>query len=202
MIKHIKYYVRYIFILFSILCGIILLIRCNHVASVNESQDVTQGKPMDDITITDRIGSSTGHHVLDLSGVQTQIDLAPDHIKALCKSFDQASIKETIDQNNHILLTLENVRGTADANILNVFVNEQKVGHFSLYGLENASKEEQGGKGLSFTIDITKVIKELHLSDTLDLQTLYVHISPRKTLSKSQEITIKKINIYRVRKKS
>ncbi|WP_299682065.1 hypothetical protein [uncultured Dokdonia sp.] len=156
---------------------------------------------MKNTTITDCIGMSTGQHVLDLSGIQTQIDLAPDHIKALRKNFNQVSIKKTTDQNDQILLTLENVRGTDDATILNVSLNKKEVGHFSLYGLDTASREEQGGKGLSFTIDVTDVIKELYLTDTIDSQTVVVHVYPRRTLSKPQDITIEKINIYRVQQK-
>lgn len=199
IIKRIWYYLRYIFILCSILCSIMLLIRCTHVTSVHEPQDVTEGKSMDDITITDCIGISNGQHVLSLSGTQTQIEIAPDPMKDIRKSFDQVLTTTVSDQ---ILLVIENVRGTADANILNVLVNQKEAGRFSLYGLDNASRKEQGGKGLSFTLDITEIMKELHLSDTLDLHTVDVDIQPRGTLSKAQDITIEKIKIYRVRQKS
>lgn len=198
IIKRIGYYIRYIFILFSILCSIMLLIRCNRFASADERQVRKQSKHMDEMTITDHIGSSKGKHTLHLSGIYAQIDVVQDHIIAIRKSFDQASTTQTDDQ---ILLELEEVRGTADANILNVSVNQKEAGHFSLYGLSNASQKEQGEKGLSFTMNITELIKEFHFNDTIDLQTVDVYIYPRRSLSKSQDITIEKINIYRVHKK-
>lgn len=199
IIERIFCHLRRIIVLFSILCVITLLIACNRFASIDERQVVTQDKHMDDITITDCIGVSEGQHILNLSGIQTQIDIVPDHRIHIRKSFDQIATTHASDQ---ILLVIENVRGTADANILNVSVNQKDAGHFSLYGLRNASQKEQGGKGLSFTIDITQIIKERYLSDTIDIQTVDVQVYPRRTLSKVQDITIEKIKIYRIQQKS
>jgi tyrosinase len=153
---------------------------------------------MDENTIIDCIGKSEGRHVFTSKGIYTLIDLDSDHMIHVRRSFDQASSTHAPDQ---ILIEIENVRGTADANILNVSVNQQQAGFFSLYGLGNASQKENGGKGLTFTLDISQIIKNLDQNDSTDKYALDVHVYPQKVRSEQQDITIEKINIYRIRQK-
>ena len=96
-------------------------------------------------------------------------------------------------------LQLENVRGTRDANTLNVYVNGKAAGSIALFGLRRASLKdgEHGGAGLNLELDITAIIDALHLEQALDADSLDVRIHPDQSISNGEEISVGRIGVYR-----
>ena len=112
------------------------------------------------------------------------------------KSFDELSESEVPDE---MFLQLEGVRGKEDSIVCAVSVNQKYVGHVSLFGLRNATAKDEahGGGGLTIKLDITKVVDELHLSNTEDVSNLDVLIQPVNMVTEGNELTIDRISIYR-----
>lgn len=110
---------------------------------------------------------------------------------------------------DRIFLRLDNVLGST-AGVLSVYVNlpegakpaqypRRHAGSIGLFGLRQASLPDgkHGGKGMSFTLDITKVVDELHLSQSFNLDTLNVSLVPARSIPGNAPITVGRISIYR-----
>lgn len=116
----------------------------------------------------------------------------------------QKSFVEISESNlpNQVYLQLEEVKGGMDANVLTVSVNGQEAGSFPLFGLRNASKSDghHGGMGLTFLLDITNIIDDLHLDNTSNFNApLDISISPNTTIPDGQKISVGRVSIYRVK---
>jgi tyrosinase len=111
---------------------------------------------------------------------------------------------------DNVYLKLENVRGTTDASVLGVYLNLPEnakprdslkflAGHVALFGLRRASVKdgEHGGDGLTFLLDVTRILDELHLAKAMDVGSLRVSIVPSHTLSARADITVGRISLYR-----
>ncbi|GLS19919.1 tyrosinase [Labrys miyagiensis] len=110
---------------------------------------------------------------------------------------------------DRVLLRLDNVVGKIGG-VISVYINMPEggkpaqfrhlsAGSIGLFGLREASEPagKHGGKGMSFTLDITKVIDQLHLGQAFDLDTLYVSLVPSRAIPESTPITVGRISIYR-----
>lgn len=111
---------------------------------------------------------------------------------------------------DNVYLKVENVRGTFDASVLNVYVNlpenvapreggKYLAGEVALFGLRRASLKDgqHAGEGLSFILDITPIVDRLHLDKTLDADTLQVSIVPSRKLPEKADITVGRISVFR-----
>lgn len=111
---------------------------------------------------------------------------------------------------DRVYLNLENVRGTHDAAVLSVYVNlprganpknhpELLAGSVGLFGLRRASMADgrQGGQGLSFILDITKIVDSLYLKNGFDVNSLNVSVLPHRSVPDRARITVGRISIYR-----
>jgi tyrosinase len=111
---------------------------------------------------------------------------------------------------DRVFLNLENVRGVADATSFRVYINlpgganpmdhpENLAGAVSLFGVRKASQSdgEHGGQGLTFVLEVTKVIDALHLAGTLDTDTLDVQIVPTRPVPEEAKVTIGRISLFR-----
>jgi tyrosinase len=107
-------------------------------------------------------------------------------------------------------LKLENVRGVFDASVLRVYVNwpenvgpsdtpQYLVGNVALFGMRRASAKDgqHGGEGLTFVLDVTPFIDQLHLGKALDVDSLRVNVVPDRPLPDKTEITVGRISLYR-----
>ncbi|MEM0578762.1 tyrosinase family protein [Flavobacterium polysaccharolyticum] len=151
---------------------------------------------MDSESKIELVGANQSALKLSTTSVETSVKLDKKSWKPVPKSFLKASLTNIPDQ---IYLHLENVTGTMDSNILYVSIKEQEAGHVSLFGLGNASDIDgaHGGGGLTFIIDITNIIDDIHLESGLDIESLDVKIATKKTISNSDDITIGRVSIYR-----
>ena len=107
------------------------------------------------------------------AGTITSVTLDADVRRKVSASLSPASDAAEPDR---VFLHLENVRGTFDASVLSVYINlpegakpgdhpELLAGSVGLFGLRKSSLPDSahGGQGLTFVIDITKIVDALHL---------------------------------------
>jgi tyrosinase len=171
------------------------------LASVQEGAAVKQGKNVE------LVGANQGALAIKGAGVRTTVRLDPEVRGKVSASL--ASAAETA-QPDRVFLNLENVRGTHDASVLNVYVNlpeganpsdhpEHLAGSVGLFGLRRASlaDAEHGGEGLNFVLEITDAFDALHLDDALDVDSLQVKIVPHQPVPDQADITVGRVSIYR-----
>lgn len=124
-----------------------------------------------------------------------------------------ASLARAVDSTgppDRVFLKLENVRGLADSTTFQVYVDlpegasptdhpERLAGSRSLFGVRKASlkDEEHAGQGLTFVLEITKIVDALHLNNALDVDTLEVRIVPGKPVPEEAQISIGRVSIFR-----
>jgi tyrosinase len=53
------------------------------------------------------------------------------------------------------------------------------------------------GGGLNFLLDISPIVDQLHLSNTLNAETLRVTIVPNRPLSDKADVVVGRVSIYR-----
>ena len=158
-------------------------------------------------TNTELVGASRGTLAVKGAGARTAVTLDPEVRDKVSASLRSASLTEPPDR---VYLALENIRGTRDSSALNVYINlpqganpndhpDLHAGTVGLFGLRRASSQtgEHGGGGLTFTLDITKIVDQLHLSQALNTGSLDVAIIPHRPLPEQSDITIGRVSVYR-----
>ncbi|RBP51162.1 tyrosinase family protein [Arenicella xantha] len=142
------------------------------------------------------LGAQDGRQKIESSGLRASVKLDSGARNKMLSSFAAASASAPP---NRAYLQLENVRGTRDANKLNVFVNGSPAGSVALFGLRRASMKdgEHGGSGLTLEVDITSIIDTLHLDNALDVDALDVQILPERGVAAEAELSVGRISIYR-----
>jgi tyrosinase len=109
-----------------------------------------------------------------------------------------------------VFLNLENVRGAADSMTYKVYVNvpegenaedhpERLAGTIGLFGISRATESDgpHGGNGVSFSLDITRVLGDLHLEEDFDPSALQVELVPRNESGVEPDVTVDRVSIYR-----
>ena len=153
------------------------------------------------------VGANQGALAIKGSEASTTVKLDTGVRRKVSASL--AAAPETA-QPDRIFLNLENVRGTRDASVLNVYVNvpeganpsdhpELLAGSVGLFGLRRASvtDDRHGGQGLSFVLDITDIFDSLHLNNALNADALQVRIVPHQPVPEQADITVGRVSIYR-----
>jgi len=111
---------------------------------------------------------------------------------------------------DRVFLNLENVRSNSDGGVFDVYVGvaedaksadhpELLGGSFALFGARKASlvDEEHGGQGLTYVIEITDIVDQLHLGKKFDADELSVRIVPAREVSETAKVSIGRISVYR-----
>ncbi len=111
---------------------------------------------------------------------------------------------------DRVFLNLENVRGPSDATAFHVYVcmpaapdpanqQEELAGSIAPFGMSQASdpEEDQGGEGLTFVLEITDIVEDLHMDEAFDVDDLEVRIVPVNPIPDAAEVTIGRISLYR-----
>jgi len=111
---------------------------------------------------------------------------------------------------DRVFLNLENVRGLVDSTAFHVYVGlpeganpaghpELLAGSVALFGARKASiaDEEHGGQGLTFVLEITKIVDSLHLNQAFDVDSLPVRIVPVKPVPEDAQVSIGRVSIFR-----
>ena len=163
------------------------------------SSNTFRTKLMDEGEKSELFGSNDQSLKLSGHGVKTQVNFDESSWKKVPESFSLAASSSQPQIPNQVYLQIENVTGEVDANVLAVSVNQKHAGDISLFGLRNASKTDghEGGSGLTFILNITNIIDDLHLDDQMDISSLEVMIHPNNEIPQEKEITIGRVTMYR-----
>lgn len=130
--------------------------------------------------------------------------------RKLAASFEATQFAANLkSEPDRVFLNLENITGSNDAAIFDVYVGlapgadpdthpENRAGVVSLFGVRASTDMAQphGGAGMTKVIEITDTIDRLHLAGDPNLQTLPVLFVPVTDLGTS-DIEIKRVSIYR-----
>jgi tyrosinase len=170
-------------------------------ATLNEDTQIVTG------TNAELMGSNRGSLPVNGTGTRTIIALSPQVREKVSETLNLASPSAPPDR---VYLALENIRGTRDATVLNAYINLPEganpkdhpnllAGSVGLFGLRRASSRsgQHGGDGLSFTLDITGIVDQLHLSRALISDSIQVAIIPSRPLPEQADITIGRVSVYR-----
>jgi tyrosinase len=111
---------------------------------------------------------------------------------------------------DRVFLNLENVRGLDDATALNVYINvpdgddpanypDHLAGSIALFGVRKASVTDgqHAGDGLTFVLEITRVVDRLHLARTFDASQLHVRLVPLRPVPEAAQVSIGRISVFR-----
>lgn len=156
---------------------------------------------------TELVGASQPGLSIKGAGTSTSVKLDTGVRRKVAASLLKASETTPPDR---VFLKLENVRGTYDASVLSVYINlpegakpsdhpELLAGSVGLFGLHGASFKDakHAGQGLSFVLEITKIVDALHLKNALDVDSLHVRIVPYRPVPDQAQITVGRVSIYR-----
>jgi tyrosinase len=154
------------------------------------------------------VGANT--EALSLTGTSLNTSVKLDNVVRNKVSASLLRATETAAAPDRMYLKLENIRGTHDASVLNVYVNvpanespgahpELLAGTIGLFGLRRSSMQDgrHGGAGLSFVLDISDIVDRLHLSQQLTADALRVTVVPNQPVPADAAITVGRISLYR-----
>lgn len=148
---------------------------------------------------------------MSLSGTEARTSVRLDAAvqRKVSASLVAAAAEEPVVP-DRIFLNLENVRGRSDATTFRVYINlpegenpdehpERLAGSIALFGVRKASLAdgEQGGDGLTFVLEITRIVDALHLEDSLATRPLDVRLVPVNPVPDSAQISIGRISVFR-----
>ena len=155
------------------------------------------------------IGASTGG--LSLAGgdpVQSIVRTEPDARGRVVRSLQGLGPSPTVP--DRVFLNLENVTGLSDATMFRVYVGateghdpvgdrDSLAGSAALFGVSQASglAGEHAGNGITYTLEITRIVDKLHLSDNFDVDDLSVYLVPTRTIPEAAKVRIGRISVYR-----
>lgn len=142
-------------------------------------------------------GANSGLLDLTKGTVQTKVTLDPTSWDKVRKTLLSASPNNLPDE---VFLQLEGIKGTEEGNKVAVFVNQELVTKFSLFGLETASvPDNHGGAGLTLRANITHIIDKLHLEGNFDVDALDIQLKVEGEIDERGTITVDRIGLYRVK---
>lgn len=154
------------------------------------------------------LGASAKNLAVNGSLNRTSVKLDSKVQKKLSSSLSLASFSAQPDR---VFLKLEGIKGTSSATVLGVYVNlpeganpadhpELKAGSVGLFGMSQASDpdDKHGGGGLSFSLEITSIVDDLHLGHALNAGSLDVSLVPYRPLAEDSDITVGRVSVYRV----
>jgi tyrosinase len=151
------------------------------------------------------LGSNSEELEIKGSGAQTIVQFTPDGRRKLLADVPNSAAASS---RSRVYLILENIRGTNDASVLNVFIDlpedarpeehrDRMAGAVGLYGLRGASirSGENEGSGLTFVLDITSILSELFATKSPDVDVIRVNIVPHRQLGGSADIVVGRVSI-------
>src|SRR5260221_8380607 len=158
-------------------------------------------------TTVELIGANDEPVAVTGARTSTTVRLDTQVVTKVSNSIASAAANTVPDR---VYLNLENVRGTFDATALSVFVNlpegsppaqhpELLAGTVGLFGLRRATTADgrHAGGGLSFLLDISPIVDQLHLDQTLGADALRVTIVPNRPIPDGAAITVGRVSVYR-----
>ena len=151
------------------------------------------------------LGSSDSELPVSEGAETARVAIAARPERNWSASFNEAAMAEDQPgEPDRVFLVLENIRGTEDARILDVYVHapgqtqEALAGSVSLFGLDAASDPDgaHGGGGLSKTLEVTGLFDQLRVEGKSPSE-LEVRIAPRGVAKGEDKIRIGQISLHR-----
>jgi len=190
------------------LTGTILAARLKTLGSSTAAIRVKEGVSVSNASARmELVGASEQPLRIERLGAATSVRLDPVVVSKVSESLNTAA--ETLAP-DRIFLNLENIRGAHDAVALNVYVNlpegsdpsdhpELLAGSVGLFGMRRASLADgqHAGTGLSFTLEITRIVDKLHADQQLKTGSIRVTIVPYRELPGQAQVTIGRVSMYR-----
>lgn len=155
------------------------------------------------------VGASAGG--LSLAGsdpVRSTVRTEPAARRRVSRSLQGLAATSTVP--DRVFLNLENVTGLSDAAMFRVYVGaaggadpvgdpDYLAGSVALFGVSQASDPggRHAGNGITYTLEITRIVDRLHLSDNFDVDELAVYLVPFETIPDAAQVRIGRISIYR-----
>jgi tyrosinase len=154
------------------------------------------------------LGTNSEELEIKASGAHTIVRFSADCRRKLVADLTNALAGSS---RSRVYLILENIRGTTDASVLNAFINlpedarpgehrDLMAGAVGLYGLRRASvgTGQNRDSGLTFVLDITRLLGELFETKSLDADAIRVSIVPNRQLGDSSDIVVGRVSIVRI----
>jgi tyrosinase len=158
------------------------------------------------------VGANRGSLQLVGAEAQTSVELDPGVRQKVAASLTAAAkaVSPEAARPDRVFLNLENVRGTADGTVFQVYVNlpqgadpaqhpELLAGSAALFGVREASlpDEKHAGQGLTFVLDISSIVDNLHLNNALNANKLDIRILPLNPVSAEANVTVGRVSVFR-----
>ncbi len=154
------------------------------------------------------LGSNPGELEIKDSGASTAVRLSAEGQRRLSELIGGSSAAES---SGGVYLGLENIRGTFDAAVLNTYIDlpedARAADHrnllaesVALYGLRRATilGGENAGQGLTFILEISRILIELLASKSLNAEEIRVSVMPDRPLPDSITIVIGRVSIFTI----
>jgi tyrosinase len=152
--------------------------------------------------------SATGLAISGGERLSSSVDTDLNARNRLAESLSGAS--DTPKLPDRVFLNLENVTGLYDSAILRVYFGlaegkgpddqpERLAGSISLFGVADASDSagDHAGNGVSFSLEVTDIIDDLHFDEGVDLDKVSVDLVPFEPVPEAADIKIGRISLYR-----
>jgi tyrosinase len=158
---------------------------------------------------TELVGATRAAVPVKGAEIRASVQLDPKMRRKVVASLVSAAVASPPDR---VFLNLENVRGQSDATAFHVYVGRPqgagsspganpglKAGSISLFGVRKASlpTDAHGGQGLTFVLEITKIIDALHLDNAFDVDSLDVRLVPVRPVPDAAQVSIGRISVVR-----
>lgn len=173
---------------------------------VQAAESVARSAAMAGSNAVELLGANTRSLRLAGAGASDRVALDSAVLGKVAASL-RAAARSAPDR---VFLNLENVRGVNDAVNFSVYINvpadedparhpELKAGSIALFGVSKATlvDDKHAGNGLTFVLEITRIIDNLHLAGALKVAELPVRLVPRKPVPEAAQISIGRISLFR-----
>lgn len=154
------------------------------------------------------LGANSGELEIRGSGASSVLKLSAEGQRRLSALVGGSSAAESP---GGVYLGLENIRGNFDAAVLNTYINlpegargadhrDLLAESVALYGLRRATvvRGENTGQGLTFLLEITRILTELLASKSLHAEEIRVSIVPDRPLPDSITIIVGRVSIFSI----
>lgn len=152
------------------------------------------------------IGASAGGlSIAGTGAVRSTVRTEPEARARVARSLGATSAMP-----DRVFLNLENVTGMSDAAMFRVYVGaaggrdpvgdrDRLAGSVALFGVSQASDPagRHAGNGITYTLEITRIVDSLHLASDFDVDELAVYLVPIEVIPEAAKVRIGRISLYR-----
>lgn len=143
---------------------------------------------------------------------QASVALAPSaskRVSANLAASASAASAQSAAPPERVFLNLENVSGLMDAVVFKVYVGppgtdptgkpEYLAGSVGLFGVSEATADDgpHGGDGLTYVLDVTRIVAAMHANQDLDAGQIDVRIVPVQPVPPEAQIKIGRVGLFR-----